>query len=63
VLIFHEAWRRGGFGAELASTVADLTFDAPVARVGVRDTLKPFSPSLSGAYLPSTQSVAGRGLF
>ena len=64
VLIFHEAWRRGGFGAEPASTVADLAFNAPVARVGVRDTPTPFSPSLSDAYPPSAQSVAAaRGLF
>jgi len=56
VLIFHEAWRRGGFGAEPASTVTDLAFDAP-------DAPTPFSPSLSSAYPPSAQSVAARGLF
>ncbi len=66
VLIFHEAWRRGGFGAEPASTVADLAFDAPAApvvRVGVRATPTPFSPSLADAYPPSAQSVAARRLF
>ncbi len=67
VLIFHEAWRRGGFGTEPASTVADLAFDAlavPVVHVGVRATPTPFSPSLADAYLPSAQlTTAARGLF
>jgi acetoin:2,6-dichlorophenolindophenol oxidoreductase subunit beta len=59
-LVVHEAWKRGGFGAELASTIQELAFDyldAPIRRVGAHDTPKPFSPSLASAYLPDAARV------
>ena len=60
-VVIHEAWRRGGFGAELVGTIQDLAFDAldaPVGRVGARDTPKPFSAGLDRAYLPDRERVA-----
>lgn len=59
-VVIHEAWRRGGFGSELASTIQELAFDyldAPVKRIGARDIPKPFAPSLDQVYLPNVEQV------
>ena len=61
VVVVHEAWRRGGFGAELAGTIQDLAFDlldAPVGRVGARDVPKPASPAFDAVYMPTKDTVA-----
>jgi pyruvate/2-oxoglutarate/acetoin dehydrogenase E1 component len=61
VLVIHEGWRRGGYGAELASLIQDLAFDwldAPVGRLGARDVPKPFSPAFDPVFLPTADSVA-----
>jgi 2-oxoisovalerate dehydrogenase E1 component len=55
VLVVHEAPRTGGFGAEIAATIADEMFehlDAPVLRVGGLDTPIPFSKELERLVLP-----------
>lgn len=60
LVIVHEAWRRGGFGAELAATIEETAFDlldAPIARVGAADTPKPYAPALDAAYLPTAARV------
>ncbi len=49
LVVVHEAWRTGGFGAEIAAEVAEAAFshlDAPPARVGARDFPVPFSPPI-----------------
>ena len=49
VLILQEATHTGGFGGELAATIAEDAFahlDAPPVRVGALDTPVPFSKSL-----------------
>ena len=49
LLVLHEAPVTGGFGAEVAATVADLAFDrldAPVRRLGALDTPVPFAKAL-----------------
>ncbi len=58
-VIVHEAPVSGGFGAEVAATLAEEAFydlDAPIARVGAWDT--PYPPgSLEGWYLPNVDRV------
>ena len=64
VLILHEDTRTGGFGAEIAATIAEEAFeslDAPVKRIAAPDTPAPFSPPLEKAYIPQVADVV-RGL-
>ncbi|MEC7302159.1 MAG: transketolase C-terminal domain-containing protein, partial [Pseudomonadota bacterium] len=61
VLIVHEAWTTGGFGAEVASVIADKGFDwldAPVKRLGAMDTPMPYNKELEHATIPSTDKIA-----
>jgi len=59
-VVVHQAYRHGGFGAEIAATVAERAFDhldAPVARVGSLDVPVPFSPPLEEYVLPTAARV------
>jgi len=61
VLVLHEDTRTGGFGGEIAATIAEEAFedlDAPVKRVAAPDTPVPFSPPLEKAYIPQVDDVA-----
>jgi 2-oxoisovalerate dehydrogenase E1 component beta subunit len=61
VLVLHEDTRTGGFGAEIAATIAEEAFehlDAPVRRIAAPDTPVPFSPPLEKAYIPQVEDVA-----
>jgi len=61
VLVLHEDTRTGGFGAEIAATIAEDAFedlDAPVKRIAAPDTPVPFSPPLEKAYIPQVEDVA-----
>jgi len=52
-LVLHEAPLAGGFGGEIAATIAREAFewlDAPVARVGGLDTPIPFAKSLEATF-------------
>lgn len=47
--VMHESIKQGGFGAEIAATVAEEAFDAlkaPILRIGAPFCPSPFSPSL-----------------
>ncbi len=60
VLVLHEDTRTGGFGAEIAATIADEAFedlDAPVKRIAAPDTPVPFSPPLEKAFIPQVDDV------
>jgi pyruvate/2-oxoglutarate/acetoin dehydrogenase E1 component len=64
LLVLHEDTRSGGFGGEIAATVAEEAFedlDAPVKRVTAPDTPVPFSPPLEKAFIPQVDDVV-RGL-
>ena len=60
LLIVHEAWVRGGFGAEVAATVVDKAFDyldAPVARLGAPHTPMPYNDRLELEVIPSQERI------
>ena len=60
VLVLHEDTRTGGFGAEIAATIAEEAFehlDAPVRRIAAPDTPVPFSPALEAAFIPQVDDV------
>ena len=62
VLVLHEDTRTGGFGAEIAATIAEEAFeelDAPVKRLAAPDTPVPFSPVLEKAFIPQVDDVVG----
>lgn len=59
-VVIHEAVRRNGFGAELASLIHERLFDslvAPVERVGGADTPIPFAKELEDAFVPSRDDI------
>jgi 2-oxoisovalerate dehydrogenase E1 component beta subunit len=60
VLVLHEDTRTGGFGAEIAATIAEEAFeslDAPIRRIAAPDTPVPFSPPLEKAFIPQVADV------
>jgi pyruvate/2-oxoglutarate/acetoin dehydrogenase E1 component len=60
VLVLHEDTRTGGFGAEIAATIAEEAFqdlDAPVKRIAAPDTPVPFSPALEASFIPQVDDV------
>ena len=59
-LIVHEAWKTGGFGAEIAARIADEGFhflDAPVKRLGAKDFPIPFARGLENFILPQETDI------
>ena len=61
VLVLHEDTKTGGFGAEIAATIAEEAFedlDGPVKRIAAPDTPVPFSPPLEKAFIPQVDDVA-----
>jgi 2-oxoisovalerate dehydrogenase E1 component beta subunit len=60
LLVQHEDTHTGGFGAEIAATVAEEAFedlDGPVRRITAPDTPVPFSPPLEKAFIPQVEDV------
>lgn len=59
LIIVHEAPKTGGFGAEIAATVAEeaiLHLRAPILRVTAPDVLLPL-PKLIDHYMPTTEQI------
>ena len=60
VIVLHEDTHTGGFGAEIAATIAEEAFedlDGPVRRITAPDTPVPFSPPLEKAFIPQVEDV------
>jgi pyruvate dehydrogenase E1 component beta subunit len=60
-LVVEEGPRQGGWGAEIASTIADTMSDyltAPVRRVASPNIPVPFSPPMENFYRPDAERIA-----
>jgi 2-oxoisovalerate dehydrogenase E1 component len=60
-VVAHEDKKTGGFGGEVASTIGEELFrylDAPVARIGSKDTPVGFARSLEQAILLNVDDIA-----
>ena len=65
VVIAHEAWLTGGYGAELSAQISEELFadlKAPVVRVGAARAPIPFSPPLEAAVVPGTDAIVEAAL-
>jgi pyruvate dehydrogenase E1 component beta subunit len=61
LLVVDEAWRTGGFAAEIAASVAERAFyelDAPVGRVAGAEVPMPYPKHLEEAALPQPATIA-----
>lgn len=59
-MVVHEAAKRGGWGAELLSTIIEGAFDfldAPVVRVAAPNTPIPFAPEMEGYVIPGVPEI------
>src|SRR5258705_11713379 len=60
LVIVHEAVKRGGFGAEIATMVSEKgldLLDAPIMRVGARNVPMPYNDKLELATIPSRDDI------
>ncbi|WP_150954599.1 thiamine pyrophosphate-dependent enzyme [Microbacterium testaceum] len=60
IVIAHEAFVTGGFGAEIAALISDRHFDqlsAPIIRVGTPDVRMPSAPALQAAVVPAAKDI------
>jgi 2-oxoisovalerate dehydrogenase E1 component beta subunit len=60
-IVLHEDTHTGGFGGEIAATIAEEAFeelDAPLKRITAPDAPVPFSPPLEKAFIPQVENVA-----
>lgn len=59
-MIVHEACKTGGYGAEIAATIAEKAFDyldAPIKRVAGYDSPIPFNPRLEDYVIPNEEDI------
>ncbi len=63
LVVVHEAWKRGGVGGDIISTVVEKVFyslEAPAKRIAGKNTTVPFNKNLEKLCVPSvTDIVAG----
>ncbi len=61
VVVVHEANRFGGFGGEIAATIAESEafdfLDAPILRLGGKDVPIPYNPELERAAVPQEADI------
>jgi len=61
-VIVHEAYERGGFGAEICTQIVNSRafyyLDAPIRRVAGLNITIPYSPVLEKEYIPSARKIA-----
>ena len=61
LVVVHEAVKRGGFGGEIASMIAEEAFDyldAPIKRVAGRNVPIAFNETLEKGAVPSVDEIA-----
>lgn len=61
VILYHEAQKTLGMGAELSARISEQLFeylDGPVVRVAAPDSPVPFSPNLEKAWIPGSDQLA-----
>ena len=61
LIIVHEGWKRGGFGAEVCAMVIEHAFDyldAPIVRLGAPDAPMPYNDELERAAIPSQDRIS-----
>ncbi|MDY0241799.1 MAG: alpha-ketoacid dehydrogenase subunit beta [Rhodospirillaceae bacterium] len=59
-VVVHEAVKRGGYGAEIATQIMEGVFDyldAPVKRVAALNVVIPFSPTLEDLVFPHVKDI------
>jgi 2-oxoisovalerate dehydrogenase E1 component len=62
-LVVHEDLKTGGFGGEIAATVAEecfLSLDAPVSRLCMADVPSPHNPELLDSVVPSVDDIRAK---
>lgn len=60
VVVAHETWLNGGYGAEIVARIADEGIhylDGPIKRVGAKHSPIPFSPVLENYVLPQVDDI------
>ena len=60
VVVLNEAVKRSGFAGELSAQIMEDLFDyldAPVVRVGAKNTPPPFSPPLEDNFFPAVKEI------
>jgi len=61
LIVVHEAVKRGGFGGEIASVIAESEafdyLDAPIKRLGGLSIPIPYNPNLEKAAVPQVQDI------
>ena len=60
LVIVHEGWKHGGFGAEVSAGVIEKAFDdldAPIQRLGALDVPMPYNDELERAVIPSQEAI------
>ena len=65
LIVSHEAYTRGGYGAEIITRVVEAAFDyldAPPVRVCARDVPVPYSAVLETAAMPQADDIAAAAL-
>lgn len=61
VIVVHEAVKRGGYGGEIASMIAESDafdfLDAPIKRLGAKAVPIPYNPNLEKAAIPQVPDI------
>lgn len=61
LVVVHEAVKRGGFGGEIASTIAESEafdyLDAPIKRLGGKAVPIPYNPELEKSAIPGVEDI------
>ena len=61
LVVVHEAVKRGGFGGEIASVIAESEafdyLDAPIKRLGGKAVPIPYNPELEKSAIPGVDDI------